>query len=165
MPLVNGKLHKLVRALLIGAVLVGCAVYSVVAQPATVVRVYIEPDCTICENWQEDMRDAGFFLKVKEMRDISSVKRQLGVTEELEGCLTAIVQNYVIEGHVPVRVINRLLREKPLVRGLALPLNTIDGIDNDYERQSRRNIVYSFRTDGSEPVPYFSGPVNVEWRK
>jgi hypothetical protein len=44
-----------------------------------------------------------------------------GVPEKLRSCHTALVQGYVIEGHVPAELIHRLLKEKPAVLGLAVP--------------------------------------------
>ena len=44
------------------------------------------------------------------------------VPQELQACHTAIVDGYIIEGHVPVKEINRLLAERPAgVVGLAVP--------------------------------------------
>ena len=55
------------------------------------------------------------------MDDVTPVKRKLGVPESLYSCHTASVDGYVIEGHVPAADIKRLLRERPPVRGLAVP--------------------------------------------
>ncbi len=51
---------------------------------------------------------------------MSPVKAQYQVPAELQSCHTAIVDGYVIEGHVPVSEINRLLAEKPHAIGLAV---------------------------------------------
>ena len=55
------------------------------------------------------------------VEDLRPIKRQLGVPRELESCHTAAVEGYVIEGHVPADLIDRLLRERPAVVGLAVP--------------------------------------------
>jgi hypothetical protein len=39
----------------------------------------------------------------------------------LSSCHTAIVDGYVIEGHIPADVIRRLLKERPDVKGIAVP--------------------------------------------
>jgi hypothetical protein len=52
---------------------------------------------------------------------MSSVKAQYQVPSELQGCHTAIVDGYVVEGHVPAEEIERLIEEKPAIRGLAVP--------------------------------------------
>ena len=55
------------------------------------------------------------------MNDLAPVKRRLGVPPALQSCHTALVEGYVIEGHVPADLIDRLLRERPSVVGLAVP--------------------------------------------
>ena len=55
------------------------------------------------------------------MEDLTAVKKKHGVPAALEACHTALVDGYVIEGHVPADLIDRLLRERPRVAGLAVP--------------------------------------------
>jgi hypothetical protein len=55
------------------------------------------------------------------VNDLAPVKRKLGVPPSLQSCHTAVVEGYVIEGHVPADLIDRLLRERPPVVGLAVP--------------------------------------------
>jgi len=55
------------------------------------------------------------------VNDLAPVKRKLGVPPALQSCHTAVVEGYVIEGHVPADLIDRLLRERPSVVGLAVP--------------------------------------------
>ena len=67
------------------------------------------------------MRNYGFPAQVHDVEDIDAVKRLYGVPLVLTGCHTAIVEGYVIEGHVPADAIDRLLRERPQSAGLAVP--------------------------------------------
>ena len=60
-------------------------------------------------------------MKAEDLDDLTPIKRRLGVPPALESCHTAVVDGYVIEGHVPADVIDRLLRERPSVVGLAVP--------------------------------------------
>jgi hypothetical protein len=53
--------------------------------------------------------------------DLAAVKRKHGVPTAVEACHTALVEGYVVEGHVPADLIDRLLRERPRVAGLAVP--------------------------------------------
>ena len=55
------------------------------------------------------------------MREAGSVKGKEGVPGGLEACHTALVDGYVVEGHVPADAITRLLRERPRVTGLVVP--------------------------------------------
>ena len=67
------------------------------------------------------MEKNGFTVETKEMDDLSAVKNQYAVPPELQSCHTAIVDGYVIEGHVPITEVNRLLAERPDIVGLAVP--------------------------------------------
>ena len=53
--------------------------------------------------------------------DLAPVKGKHGVPVALRSCHTGLVDGYVIEGHVPADLIDRLLRERPKIAGLAVP--------------------------------------------
>ena len=91
------------------------------ARPATAMQVYKTPTCGCCAKWVEHVKAAGFAPDVHEMADVSPVKTKAGVPAALQSCHTALVEGYVIEGHVPADVIRQLLREKPRLAGLAVP--------------------------------------------
>jgi hypothetical protein len=67
------------------------------------------------------LRNSGFTVTERNEDDLAPVKRRHGVPAALESCHTALVGGYVIEGHVPADLIDRLLRERPKVIGLAVP--------------------------------------------
>jgi hypothetical protein len=67
------------------------------------------------------LRQHGFPVKTEDRTDLQPIKARHGVPERLQGCHTALVDGYVIEGHVPADLIVRLLRERPPVVGLAVP--------------------------------------------
>lgn len=69
------------------------------------------------------LRDNGFNVKSTAATDaeLNRIKKQYGIPPSLHSCHTAVVGNYVIEGHVPADLIHRLLKEKPAVLGLAVP--------------------------------------------
>lgn len=67
------------------------------------------------------LEDNGFAVKVHDVNDLSAIKAQYNVPPTLQSCHTAIVDGYVIEGHVPVKDIERLLTERPEITGLAVP--------------------------------------------
>lgn len=67
------------------------------------------------------MRDNGYTVKVDDVQNLGEVKTRYNVPAELQSCHTAIVDGYVIEGHVPVAEVERLLTERPDVLGLAVP--------------------------------------------
>lgn len=67
------------------------------------------------------LREHGFAVTERPEHDLAPVKRRLGVPTALESCHTALVEGYVIEGHVAADLIDRLLRERPKIAGLAVP--------------------------------------------
>jgi hypothetical protein len=67
------------------------------------------------------LREHGFAVTERLQDDLAPMKRGHGVPPALESCHTALVDGYVIEGHVPADLIDRLLRERPKVVGLAVP--------------------------------------------
>ena len=60
-------------------------------------------------------------MRVQDVANLQAIKQRNGVTSALAGCHTAFVEGYVIEGHVPADVIDRLLSERPQIAGLAVP--------------------------------------------
>ena len=89
------------------------------AKPSIV--VYKSPSCGCCGKWVEHMRANGFDVTVKDMDDITPIKTKYKVSNDLASCHTAIVEGYVVEGHVPADDVKRLLNEKPKVVGLTIP--------------------------------------------
>ena len=67
------------------------------------------------------LRQHGFRVKVENITDLRPLKKKHRVPADLEACHTALVDGYVVEGHVPADLIVRLLRERPSVTGLAVP--------------------------------------------
>lgn len=88
---------------------------------ANVITVYTRPGCQCCERWVQHLQRAGFSVKVKQRADLDEIRAQLGVPASYSACHTAVARGYVIEGHVPVTDIQRLLNDKPAARGLAVP--------------------------------------------
>ena len=83
--------------------------------------VYKSPYCDCCGQWVAYLRRRGIDVTVVAMEDMDPVKKMFGVPESLRACHTALVGGYVVEGHVPISAIERMLGEKPEIRGIALP--------------------------------------------
>ena len=67
------------------------------------------------------LRAAGFEVKEQNVDALGPIRQRFGVPAALQSCHTAVVDPYVIEGHVPAEAVRRLLRERPAVVGLAVP--------------------------------------------
>ena len=85
------------------------------------VTVYKDPQCSCCEGYADYLRHNGFDVTVVNTHDLALMNEEAGVPSELQGCHLAKVDGYVIGGHVPVDIVNRLLSEKPAIKGVTLP--------------------------------------------
>jgi hypothetical protein len=91
------------------------------AEEAKTGTMYKNPECSCCEEYAKYLRDNGYTIKVVATHDLSAIKRQHSVPEQLEGCHTLVIGQYVVEGHVPLKHIDRLLAGKPSIKGISLP--------------------------------------------
>lgn len=93
------------------------------AQARLQIEVWKTPTCGCCKDWVAHLQDNGFEVKVNDVSDSdkASKRRNLGLNEKYGSCHTALIQGYVVEGHVPAKDIQRLLWEKPRALGLAVP--------------------------------------------
>jgi len=96
------------------------------------------------------MEENGFVVQVEDVKDLNAVKDEYQVPMQLQSCHTAIVDGYVIEGHVPVAEVNRLLEEKPDVAGLAVPGMPLGspGMEVDGAEDQPYDVI-AFSKDGS----------------
>lgn len=97
------------------------AVTPLPAAAENVITVYKSPDCGCCVRWIGHLQASGFKVDARDVEDLQPIRRQFGVSAEIEACHTALVDGYVIEGHVPAADIRRLLKERPKVTGLTVP--------------------------------------------
>jgi len=99
----------------------GNRLWAIVTDNPPGLTVYKSPTCGCCTKWVDHVKAAGFTTVVHDDDDMSTVKDNLGVPAKLRSCHTAQVEKYVIEGHVPAGDIQRLLKDRPKVAGLAVP--------------------------------------------
>jgi hypothetical protein len=99
------------------AVLVGAAQ----AEEPRTATLYKNPACACCDGYADYLRDNGFEVTVEATHDLPLLHRQHGVPDPLVGCHTTLVEGYVVEGHVPVGALLRLLTETPAIKGISLP--------------------------------------------
>ena len=119
------------------------------AAPGTPVTVYKDPNCGCCAKWIDHMRAAGFAPTVKDTGDMDAVKTRYAVPTALRSCHTALVGQYVIEGHVPAADIRRLLKERPAVRGIAVGGMPAGSPGMETGGRADKYDVVSFARDGS----------------
>ena len=83
--------------------------------------LYKSPSCGCCAAYVEHLEEHGFSVDTRHPADLQGVKAQHGVGPQLASCHTMTLDGYVFEGHVPVDAVNRVLNERPDIRGLAVP--------------------------------------------
>lgn len=120
-----------------------------------VVTVYKSASCGCCANWVEHLREAGFKVEARDVPDaeLPAIKVEHGVAPGHQSCHTAVVGDYVVEGHVPADLVRRMLEEKPDIAGLAVPgmplgspgMEVPDGTTQSYD-------VIAFTDDGEQRV-------------
>ena len=90
------------------------------SQKADIV-MYKNDGCQCCDKWAQYMQGSGYSVENVTAENLYAIKAEEGVPRDMGSCHTAIVGDYVVEGHVPAEDVMRLLREKPDARGLVVP--------------------------------------------
>ena len=90
-----------------------------VAGPA--ITVYKSPTCGCCALWVKHLEESGFDVSVTDTETLQAIKVEHGVGDHLASCHTALVDGYVVEGHVPADDIRSMLESRPDIVGLAVP--------------------------------------------
>jgi hypothetical protein len=85
------------------------------------VTLYKSPECGCCDGYADYLRHHGFAVTVTATPELSDISRKAGIPSELQGCHTAFVGGYVVDGHVPVEAIKKMLAERAPIKGITLP--------------------------------------------
>ena len=99
----------------------GCPAVAMAATTGEEVVVFRSAYCECCEAWESHMAEAGFVVQDHVADDMDVIKETMGVPGDSASCHTANVAGYVVEGHVPAASIQRMLKERPAIKGLAAP--------------------------------------------
>lgn len=110
-----------IRSMLAGMLALTALTGIVHAQSQSIMTVYKDANCGCCEGWVDHMRKSGFNIVVHNVDDMSEVKTKHGVAASLAGCHTAVIDGYVVEGHVPAQAVKKLLADHPEAIGIAAP--------------------------------------------
>ena len=111
------------KSILMLAILNILAITTAVASDALVrdIVVYKNPECGCCTKWVKYLQDNNYNVTIEHTRDVLAMKKRLGVPEKLAACHTAVIDGYVVEGHITHRDIKRLLLFRPDIKGIAVP--------------------------------------------
>ena len=109
------------------------------------------PQCDCCEGHADYLRHNGFAVTVKPTNELAEISQKAGIPADLEGCHTAFIGDYVVDGHVPVGAINKLLAEHPAIKGITLP-GMPEGSPGMYGNKSGPFTIYAIGKDGKSTV-------------
>ena len=114
-------------------------------QQPTTITVYRDANCQCCHKWIEHLQTHDFQIDDQIRSDMTAVKQQLGLPVKMASCHTAVVEGYLIEGHVPADDIKQLLADKPAdIKGLSVPQMPVGTPGMEMGQRKDPFIVFSF---------------------
>lgn len=117
------------------------------------VTLYKSPTCGCCKKYAGYLETRGDAdVTNKDLMNMTSIKQKYGIPRKMESCHTSIVGDYVVEGHVPLAAIQKLLREQPNIAGIALPEMPL-GSPGMNGLKTERFQIFAIQHDGSY-TPY-----------
>jgi len=120
------------------------------AQIAKEMTVYKNPYCGCCTNWIAQMKEKGFNIKTIVKDNFDNLKRANGISAQNSSCHTALIDGYVIEGHVNYSAIKRLLTEKPKdIKALTVPGMVVGSPGMEMGNKKMPYNIIAIRNDGS----------------
>ncbi len=92
------------------------------AEPKETITVYKSATCGCCTGWAKHMESSGYKIDVVDLEenDLMAIKRKYGISRSVMSCHTAVIGDYFVEGHIPSKVVDKLLAEKPPIDGIAM---------------------------------------------
>lgn len=120
------------------------------AQTSKEMTVYKTPSCSCCENWIKSMQENGLKVTTIIKSNLQKLKRKHGVSVENSSCHTALIDGYVIEGHVNYSAIKKLLKQKPKnIKGLTVPGMPIGSPGMEFGNKKDPYNILAIKQDGS----------------
>lgn len=119
------------------------------------VTVFKTPWCGCCKVWAEEVEKAGYTVHVQDLEDLSGIKKQAGIPETMEACHTAVVgkeRKYVLEGHVPLQAMDKLMSERPDIRGVAVAGMPMGSLGMEYDAGARYPVHALHHGAGQSPT-------------
>jgi hypothetical protein len=116
-------MRKVLSLLIVAAGIAAGVVYVFWGNPSQSIEVmlYKNPECSCCEGYADYLRQNGFTVTVKPTHELTQMSRDAGIPDDFQGCHLSMIENYVVSGHVPISTVNKLLTERPQIKGITLP--------------------------------------------
>ncbi|NND00663.1 MAG: DUF411 domain-containing protein [Gammaproteobacteria bacterium] len=109
--------NKLLVALAVFGGLLGAPAMALAEE----VTLYKNPQCDCCEGYADYLRENGLTVKVQPTHELVAMSRDAGLPEGFQGCHLSVIDGYFVSGHVPINTVNKLLSERPDIKGITLP--------------------------------------------
>ncbi len=126
------------------------------ADTGNTVVVYHDPTCGCCSKWVEHLENSGFETRSVPETNMSRVKHRFNVPGHLASCHTAVIDGYVIEGHVPAADVRRLLEQRPDAHGLTVPGMPVGSPGMEYgDRRQAYDVLLFNESGGNETFNHY----------
>ncbi len=110
--------------------------------------MYISKNCNCCIEYSKYLSSFNIKVKINEVDDVTSLMKSYDIPETLSSCHIIFIEDYIVIGHVPIEAINKLLNEKPKIRGISLP-GMPNGSPGMGGEKNEEFIIYSFDFNGN----------------
>jgi len=149
-------LRSVISSIFIALLLIACSESESEEKSGSVsdlpiVQVYKSPTCGCCSKWVAHLEANGFKVEATDVNDMSLIKLSYGIPGALASCHTAVVGDYLVEGHVPAEDIIQLLKQKPAIKGIAVPGMPIGSPGMEGSNPEAYDVV-SFKANGETEV-------------
>lgn len=140
----------------VAGTIAGITLFATGAAAATgTMAIYKDPQCGCCEQWAEAMEAAGYKVDIHDEADMSAIKTRFAVPADMEGCHTAVIDGYIIEGHVPLEAVRKLLSERPDIAGLAVPGMPSGSLGMGNDPQATYDVYTIAKAEGAQSTVYY----------
>ncbi len=116
------------------------------------ITVYRSPSCGCCSGWIKHLQEHQFNVIDIKTNNMNKLKQKYGIPSKLASCHTAIIDDYVIEGHVPAADIKQLLSQKPNIIGLTVPEMPVGTPGMEMGNRKDPFSVLTFDKDGNTTI-------------
>lgn len=121
---------------------------EIIAKKTELATIYKSPTCGCCGVYVSYMKKEGYEVNIKDVEDLSEIKKEYSVPYELESCHTMEIAGYVVEGHIPEEAVSKLLSEKPDIKGIGMA-GMPSGSPGMPGPKNGDFVIYEINNDGS----------------
>ena len=141
--------RSMLRAMfLTGASVVMAPTLVAATSRKTEIKLFKKHYAPCCDGWMSHLARSGFAVREVGVTDLDAVKKDYEIPKSLVACHTAVCEGYIIEGHVPAEYIQKLLRDHPFVRGIAVAATPVGAPGNEKKGQKDPFDVVAFDSAG-----------------